>query len=282
MQLPPVEGGHQDDRAASAPVDPRLVQAWQRVEQLTRELRMERARLGALLEQLPDDVTVPDRVEEDVARHRATWEAQASLDRVFDAAGDGIWVLDAEGKTTLLNTAAQQLTGWDPEDIVGKVSHFVVHHSRADGSPYPIEECPIYRSVNDGEACDVDDEVFWRKDGTSFPVRYRSTPIFSGGRQVGAVQIFRDVTADLRAQDEERRVRESRQSRQKAFEINDTVVQRLAVADLAYQVGRADQAAAAVRDALAMSRRIIDDWARDTDTDLTRSEAARPRSADAP
>ena len=248
-----------------------LVRARGQVEELGHTLESERARFGAAIKQLLEQGLVPEGVEREMEKHQALVDAQASLDRVFDAAGDAIWVLDAEGSTTLLNPAAQQLTGWEPADIVGKVSHFVIHHTRADGSPYPIEECPIYRSVFFGEPCDVDDEVFWRKDGTSFPVSYRSTPIYSGGRHMGAVQIFRDLTGEREAQAEERRIRETRMSRQKAFELNDTVVQRLAVADLAYKLGRPEQAAAAVSEALSLAKRIIDEWGRDDGADLTRS-----------
>lgn len=223
------------------------------------------------------DVTDRVALHREIARRRATQEAQTRVERVLDAAGDGIWVLDVQGRTVLLNPAAQRMTGFEPEDIIGKVSHFVIHHSHADGSEYPIEECPIYRSVFHAEPCEIDNEVFWRKDGTSFPVAYRSTPIYQNDRQIGAVQVFRDLTEQRKADAERRRIREAKLARHKAFEINDTVVQRLAVADMAMGMGRHKEAAEAVSEALAVSKRIINDWANEGDTDLTRSAPAEPK-----
>lgn len=222
------------------------------------------------------DVTDRVALQHELASRRATQEAQTRVERVLDAAGDGIWVLDEQGRTVLLNPAAQRMTGFVPEDIIGKVSHFVIHHSHADGSEYPIEECPIYRSVFHAEPCEVDHEVFWRKDGTSFPVAYRSTPIYQDDRPIGAVQVFRDLTEQRKADAERRRIREAKLARHKAFEINDTVVQRLAVADMAMGMGRHEEAAEAVREALAVSKRIINDWANEGDADLTRSVPADP------
>ncbi|MCW2923285.1 MAG: hypothetical protein JWM98_689 [Thermoleophilia bacterium] len=220
------------------------------------------------------DVTERIALQHELAGRRATQDAQTRVEQVLDVAGDGIWVLDEQGRTVLMNPAAQRMTGFEPEDVIGKVSHWLLHHSHADGSEYPIEECPIYRSVFHAESCEVDDEVFWRKDGSSFPVAYRSTPIHQEGRLIGAVQVFRDLTEQRRADAERRRIREARLARHKAFEINDTVVQRLAVADMALGMGRHEEAAAAVKDALAVSKRIINDWANEGDADLTRSTPA--------
>ncbi|MDH3600927.1 MAG: sigma 54-interacting transcriptional regulator, partial [Candidatus Tectomicrobia bacterium] len=81
----------------------------------------------------------------------------------------------------------------------------VHHHTRADGSPYPRAKCPIYAALKDGEVHRVDDEVFWRKDGSSCPVEYTSTPIREQGRLVGAVVVFRDITERKRAEEDLRR-----------------------------------------------------------------------------
>ncbi|MDQ3862777.1 MAG: EAL domain-containing protein, partial [Actinomycetota bacterium] len=113
---------------------------------------------------------------------------------ILDSAGEGIYGLDREGKTTFVNPAAAAFSGFDPEELIGKTQHDVIHHSRPDGSPYPKEECPIYSALRDGEVHHVDDEVFWRKDGTSFPVEYTSTPIWEDGEVVGAVVTFTDAT----------------------------------------------------------------------------------------
>ena len=114
---------------------------------------------------------------------------------ILDAAGEGVYGLDANGITTFVNRAAERILGWHPDDVIGKPLHDIHHHSHADGSPYPREQCPIYLAIRDGQVHQVDDEVFWRTDGTSVPVEYTSTPIIEDGGICGAVVVFRDVSA---------------------------------------------------------------------------------------
>ena len=113
---------------------------------------------------------------------------------ILGAAGEGIYGLDCDGLTTFVNPAAAEVLGWPVEELIGRPMHAILHHSRPDGSPYPREECPIYAAFNDGEVHTVSDEVFWRQDGSSFPVEYVSTPIRERGRLVGAVVVFRNLT----------------------------------------------------------------------------------------
>ncbi len=113
---------------------------------------------------------------------------------ILEAAGEGIYGVDAEGLTTFLNPAAERMLGWRASELIGQVAHLMIHHSHECGDHYPIAECPIYAAFHDGAVYQVSDEVFWRKDGTSFPVEYTSTPIRHGGRYVGAVIVFRDIS----------------------------------------------------------------------------------------
>ena len=121
---------------------------------------------------------------------------------ILRAAGEGIYGVNAEGKTTFLNPAAERLLGWRAEELVGRGMHESVHHHHADGTHYPHEECPIYAAFRDGAVHTVDDEVFFRRDGSAFPVEYTSTPIRERGVVVGAVIVFRDVTLRRKAQEE--------------------------------------------------------------------------------
>ena len=123
---------------------------------------------------------------------------------ILDAAGDGIYGLDTDGFVTFVNPAARAMTGWSLEDLQGRTQHSMVHHSHPDGSPYDREGCPIYKALKDGEVHRRADEVFWRKDGTSFPVAYTSTPILVDGKVRGAVIVFRDITHKIREQQFER------------------------------------------------------------------------------
>jgi diguanylate cyclase (GGDEF)-like protein/PAS domain S-box-containing protein len=113
---------------------------------------------------------------------------------ILECAGEGIYGLDRDGMTTFANAAAIRMTGWPLDELLGKLQHSVIHHSRPDGTPYPREICPIYAALRDGEVHHIEDEVFWRKNGTSFPVAYTSTPLQRDGVSIGAVVVFSDIT----------------------------------------------------------------------------------------
>lgn len=131
---------------------------------------------------------------------------------ILNAAGEGIFGLDLEGRHTFVNSAAAQILGFEPEELLGQPSHELWHHTKSNGDSYPSKECPIYGAYKDGHIHQGDDEVFWRKDGTSFPVEYSSRPIFDEDNTlIGAVVTFQDISArheaermiaDLRRQNE--------------------------------------------------------------------------------
>ncbi len=133
-------------------------------------------------------------------------EQQRNL-RILDSAGEGIYGLDDEGRATFVNRSAASMLGWRPQELVGRRMHAVLHHHRAGGSEYPAGECPIYAAFRDGETHEVSDEVFWRRDGGSFPVEYVSSPIYQGGELGGAVVVFRDVTELRRAEESQTKLR---------------------------------------------------------------------------
>ena len=113
---------------------------------------------------------------------------------ILRAAGEGIYGVNAEGKTTFVNPAAERMLGWTAEELVGKEIHPIMHHTHHDGRHYPNHDCPIYAAFRDGAVHQVDGEVFWRKDGSPAWVEYTSTPIRDRGVVVGAVVVFRDVS----------------------------------------------------------------------------------------
>jgi PAS domain S-box-containing protein len=137
-----------------------------------------------------------DRFFRDVARDNRL---------ILEAAGEGIYGVNAEGKTTFVNPAAARMLGWNADDLIGKEMHSTVHHSHSDGSHYHSHDCPIYAAFRDGAVHQVSDEVFWRKDGSFFFVEYTSTPIRDGDVVLGAVIVFRDISqrreADVRLRD---------------------------------------------------------------------------------
>jgi PAS domain S-box-containing protein len=121
-------------------------------------------------------------------------------DLILQAAGEGVYGLDCDGKTTFVNPAAARMLGWDADELIGQSMHAMLHHTRPDGSLFPKEECPIYAAFKDGAVHHVEDEVFWRKDGSSFPVDYTSTPIHENGKLAGAVVVFKDITERKQAE----------------------------------------------------------------------------------
>ena len=113
---------------------------------------------------------------------------------LLNAVGEGIYGFDINGNAVFINPASEQMTGWKAEELLGKNIHEYHHHSHENGVPYPSHECHIYNTMRDGIERKITNEVFWRKDGSSFPVEYTSTPVFKEGELIGAVAIFRDVS----------------------------------------------------------------------------------------
>ena len=128
---------------------------------------------------------------------KASGERQAKI--LMDATADGIFGLDLDGNCIWANNACLHMTGYsDLGEFVGQNMHDLIHHSRSDSSPYPVAECRICKTMTFGESAYVSDEVLWKKDGTKFPVEYRSYPIFSDNEITGAVITFIDITERLK------------------------------------------------------------------------------------
>jgi PAS domain S-box-containing protein len=121
--------------------------------------------------------------------------------QILNSVGEGINGMDREGKITFINPVGAAMIGRTVDEVIGQDRHEIFHHSHEDGTPYLVEECPVYVSLHDGVVHRVDTEVFWHKDGTSFPVEYVSTPIRNQkGCITGAVVSFRDITDRKRAE----------------------------------------------------------------------------------
>jgi formate hydrogenlyase transcriptional activator len=115
---------------------------------------------------------------------------------ILDSAAEAICGCDSLGTCLFANSSATRMLGYDDAaELLGKNMHSMEHHTRKDGTPYPIEECPIYMGFQKGEGVHRDDEIFWRRDGTSFPVEYWSHLVVREGKTLGAVITFIDITA---------------------------------------------------------------------------------------
>lgn len=122
---------------------------------------------------------------------------RSEFEMILASAGEGIYGLDENGACTFANAASTKILGWDANEVLGESVHDIHHHTRKDGSHYPVEECFVYKALTDGETHRVTDEVFWTNEGKPVPVEYVSTPIIKNGNIEGAVIIFRDISDRL-------------------------------------------------------------------------------------
>ncbi|WP_374340852.1 EAL domain-containing protein [Azonexus sp.] len=118
---------------------------------------------------------------------------------LLDSLGEGIYGIDAGGRCSFVNPKALELLGRSQQELLGADAHALFHHSRPNGSPYPAAECPVRLTLDDGQRRQGED-LFFRADGSSFPVSYVVTPT---GRQ-GAVVTFRDISEPRRAEEQMR------------------------------------------------------------------------------
>ena len=141
------------------------------------------------------------KLEED--RRRSDEQVRLLLNSTAEA----IYGVDAQGNCTFCNPAALRMLGYESDaDVLGKNIHQLIHHTKADGSPHPAHECNISDVIVQGQGVHVHSDVFWRADGSSFPVEYRGHPIRSQGQIVGAVVTFLDISEKLKAEQERQKL----------------------------------------------------------------------------
>lgn len=173
--------------------DEELVQYREHLEQLVveRTKELEAAQMAAL--SLMQDAN---------QQRQRLVQATEQLRLLLDSTAEAIYGIDLNGNCTFCNPACLRFLGYTQTDeLIGKNMHGLIHHTRSDGTAFPVEACRIYQAFWQGKGSHVDDEVFWRADGTSFPAEYWSYPQSRDGQIVGAVVTFVDITE--RKRDEE-------------------------------------------------------------------------------
>jgi len=166
----------------------------------------------------------------------AVRESEDKLRLLLDSTAEAIYGIDLEHRCTFCNPACIRTLGYERTDqVLGKNMHDLLHHCRADGTLFPIEECRVHRVTQTGEGAHAEDEVFWRADGTSFPTEYWSYPQRRGRDLVGAVVAFIDITerklAEAALANVSRTLIEAQEQERTRIgrDLHDDVVQRLAL-----------------------------------------------------
>ena len=119
-------------------------------------------------------------------------EARAS--HILQSSAAGLYGTDAAGLITFINPSACANLGYQADDVIGRPAHTLFHHSKADGTPYPVEECPSHGALRRGAKVRIDNEVYWHADGHPVPVMYATHPMIESGQITGAVTSFVDMS----------------------------------------------------------------------------------------
>ena len=143
-------------------------------------------------------------------------EAEERARLLLESSCEGIYGIDANGRCSFVNTAAASMLGYRPDEVLGRNMHDLIHHARADGTPYPEADCPIFNAARGGEDCRVAHDVLWRRNGTFFPAEYSSSPLRVEGRVIGAVVNFTDITDRKRAETELHKAKEAAEAANRA------------------------------------------------------------------
>lgn len=193
------------------------------------------------------------------------------LEAVCNNATLALFIMDDHQNCTYMNPAAEKLTGFTIAEVKGRQLHEFVHHTKPDGSPYPIEECPIDQTLWQHEQRQSE-EIFVHKNGTFYPVVFTASPIHDGDVAVGTIIEVRDTTREKQADE---------WLRQSHFELEKRVEQRTAELDqanklLEEQVAKLKETEFALTDSESQfkeAQRIahIGDWERDLATNTIRA-----------
>ncbi len=166
-------------------------------------------RFGQLASIALDNAQLHSAAQQELVERKRTEEEvsnlRGELELTMNSMEEGIHRVDMKGNIAFENPAAARMLGWEVSELLGKPAHLTMHHTKQDGTPYPNEECPICATCRDGVSRHVTNEVFWRRDGMSIPVEYKTAPMRNDRDEIVATVVtFRDITERKRAEEEKK------------------------------------------------------------------------------
>ncbi|HEY6443980.1 MAG TPA: PAS domain S-box protein [Candidatus Acidoferrales bacterium] len=159
------------------------------------------------------------RTRDEAARARqALRDSEEKVRLLLDSTAEAIYGINLEGHCTFCNPACVRLLGYDdPSDLLGKQMHALSHRTRPECTPRSVEECPICAAARAGRGIHLDEQLLWKKDGSSFPAECWSHPMLQDGKSIGSVVTFLDITERKQIEDNLRRVASVVESSQDAI-----------------------------------------------------------------
>ncbi|MBF0139074.1 MAG: DUF3365 domain-containing protein [Magnetococcales bacterium] len=139
-------------------------------------------------------IALRNKTEEQADANAAMKSLEQHNQLLLQSIGEGIYGVDMHERLTFINPVGASMLGWRVEELLGNHGHDLFHHTHPDGSPYPHTQCPVLSTLTDGHTRTLSDELFWRRDGSCFPVEYTSTPVLQDDLIVGAVVTFHDIS----------------------------------------------------------------------------------------
>jgi len=159
-----------------------------------RTMRLNARRLDTDLGQPRLILLAIDDVSERKQREEVIRESEERFRTAMSSLAEGLYIVDVDGRLLYMNAAAEKMLGWTAADLRGRVMHEAVHYAHSSGAPAPACERTELRVLETGAAIRAQEDIFVRKDGTSFPVVYSASAVRRGDAATGIVVAFRDDT----------------------------------------------------------------------------------------
>ena len=139
------------------------------------------------------------------------YQKESHLEQVTRFLGEGVLILDPNGRLTFMNSESERILGWKQEELIGSTIHNKIHYQNPMGEPIPREQCPVHKCIQDGQVYQIKEDFFIHQDGRIIPVSFVSAPIWkfpkNNSQLIGSVTIFREIS---KGQEVEREIKQAR------------------------------------------------------------------------